>query len=97
MIDLTQKIISHTGSPFVNSETREDMTVKDVITAVLTQPIPGEQLTREEKIRLYQFFTSKIENKVKVELSTEERELILDRADKMYPSPLLLGRLMTVI
>jgi len=97
MIDLTKKIISHTGSPFVNSETKEDMTVKDVITAVLTQPIPGEQLSREEKIKLYQFFTSKIEKKVKAELSTEERELILDRADKMYPSPLLLGRLIAMI
>jgi hypothetical protein len=93
MIDLTKKIISHNGQPFVNSETQEAMTVKDVITAVLTQPIPGEQLPKDEKLKFYKIFTTKIENHNKAEFSKEDRELILERVDKMYPSPLLLGRM----
>lgn len=94
LINLKSVITNLVGSPFPESAVSSSpMTVKSAIVFVLVNSIPGENLSGDEKFKLYQLAVKVHSEEDSVDLSVEDVSLIKNRIGTMFLSPEVIGDL----
>lgn len=92
-LKVTSDILDYSGKPTLEVQPdgkEKHVTWQDIIFTVLHSTNKDEVLTKEEKEKFYRITKSVFENK-EVELSVEDRALILERVSIFY-GPLVYGR-----
>lgn len=89
-INVTEVIKDLEGKPFKDGD--KELTLRSVFSTALSNPGKDEALTSEVKTRCYALAT-KIWQGKEIDLTLDERSFIKERADKVFISPIIYGRL----
>ena len=93
VIDITQPVLDYEGKPVkeTNAEDSPILTWRSAFYMALNNFSREEQPTGDIKTRCYQI-TQKLFASKEVDLTVDQRSLILERVRKIFNSPLVCGR-----
>ena len=94
-ITLTDTVKNYEGKPIVEDGTRKNLTLRDVFAVALNNLAPEEQLTPEQKFKVFELSKRIFEDTV-IDLTVEDAVLIKERVGIVYSS-LIYGRVCEVI
>jgi hypothetical protein len=99
-VKLTDPILDYAGRPLKSRERPEDdeteLTFRTAFAGALNNFARDEVPTAEMKARSFAL-TLKLFDTDEVELTTKEAALILERVNKVYPSPVICGRIDAIL
>lgn len=90
-VNVLQTIKNYEGKDMTN-DSGGKMSLRDVISTALNNLAPEEKSTAELQNKAFQL-SLKIYSTNDPDLSVDERSLILERVSKIYPSPIVSGRM----
>ena len=92
-IRILDKILNYEGRPIKESGASDspDITWRSVIFTALNNFAQDEKPTGEIKTKCYQI-TKKVFDSNEPDLTVDQRALVLERIEKIYSSPLIIGR-----
>ena len=89
-LDVSAVVCDYEGKPVVDAQTKEQVTYRKVFVGALNTPIDKENLTGEQKAKIYHL-SCLLYDSDSLDMTVEQMALIKDRVSKLY-TPLFYGR-----
>jgi hypothetical protein len=95
-LNVTTPIVNLQGEPMTEGEEKTPVTLRTLIDATITSTAGTDKLTNDKKSKLFQIGLKLWADK-EVNFTVDELALVKERADDVFPSAVVYGRLCELI